>query len=277
MKRIISILLVLGFILAMLGGCAKPVQKPSDKGSNKIEANNEDSSQSSKKPSESGKDSAKSPVGAGASPGEMYSAYLETKSAFLERLIDSVSEESPMSVFSLLGLSTADLALIPLALIGMDKSAIKAGLSVFGNESDIQYDVAGNNYTLSYKDEGETVLYETVYNPTKQTASTKLSKGGKEVMFFEFAKTSYGYASQHYLVTDDGVYSAYMGTFYGNSEKPDGIVGVSEGLNAVPNSILSGADPAKDFPKQCKTWFAIEGTSGKGQNDDGSTFDFNVG
>ncbi|HOF94593.1 MAG TPA: hypothetical protein PKX46_03685 [Clostridia bacterium] len=274
MKRLVSILLALVLILTMLGGCAKQAQKPAVKDSKKTEAVDKQSPEKAEKPD---KGAAKNPLGAKSTPGEMYSAYLEMKSAFLERVIDSVSQEAPMSVIGLLGLSTADLMLIPITLIGMDKGAIKAGLAVFGSDSDFQYNISGNNYTLSYKDNGETVLYEMEYNPAKQAAATKLSKGGKELMFFEYIKTSYGYASQHYLVNDDGVFSVYMGTFYGSSEKPDGVVGVSEQLDAAPKSILSGTEPAKDLPKQCKTWFAIEGASGKGQNDDGSTFNFNVG
>lgn len=266
--RAFSILL----ICLLLVGCGKPSNasndsvKPAD---NATETT--DNSAGKTKDSSTGAPIAQSDKPRNLS--ESYTAYITVKGDFSSRLSDGLSEAQSAAGLDLLGISLIDLYLVPILAMGVDETYAQSALSYF-DFTGIKYTADGNHYTLNFTDAGgiPTVI-ETTYDSAKDAASSEVKQSGEKAVILEYTKTSYGYATQYFIKNGDGTYAIYKGTFY--NEK-DGIIGLTNNAAAQPASIVGGAEVSKDFPKDCSSWYEINGTAGTGKDYDGTTFEFTV-
>lgn len=202
-----------------------------------------------------------------------YTAYLETKSDFVGRIGDGLSESQLTAAMDVLGMSMVELYMAPVAALGMDEETAKQMMTYLNATGDVDYKADGNHYTMSYKDEkGIETICDGKFDPKKDAAAITMTEGGKETLTFEYTKTSYGYASQYCIQNEDGTMVVYKGTLYG----ADGIIGVTSNATAKPDSILGNGDISKDFPKDCLSWYEAEGEKGTGQTSDGTAITFDV-
>jgi len=251
MKKLIAVVVSVLLFCIVLAGCAAPAANPTDSQA-PVQTSNANNLPSG-------------------SISASYTAYLEAKGAMLTKLSNGLTTVEPMAAMNLLGLSMIDLALLPISVFGQDQAGIETGLAMMGI-SDIHYQANGNTFTMSYKDEeGISTLFETTYDPGTDFVSTTVSQEGKEVITFEYCKTSYGYASQYYMNNDDGTFSLYKGTYFNGS---DGVVGITNAATSAPPALTAGAP--QDFPKDCDSWYAVEGNSGTGVNEEGANISFTV-
>ncbi len=174
-----------------------------------------------------------------------------------------------MAALELLGLPMMDLSLAPVAFIGMDETSLKIGLGIL-NAADIDYQVSGNNYALSYKDsEGITWKYEVQYEiGGKERSQCTLKKQEAEILYFEYMRTSFGYAAQYISSEEDGSKKMYL---IAGDENCDGIVGISGNIS---QSVALSDNIAPDFPKQCESWFSVQGDKGEAVTADGTSITF---
>ena len=260
MKKFIVMTLTVLLICMTAAGCGQSSETPADG-----TAQTENSS-------------AEVPAASDVQPGQAgglstsYTAYLNAKSDLINRMATGLGDSQPAAAMELLGMNMVEMYMVPMAALGVDETYAEAMLSYL-NAADVKYTADGNHYAVSYKGaDGVEVACETTYDPGKEAATTKISQSGKEALIFEYAKTSYGYASQYFIKNDDGTYSIYKGTFYGK----DGVLGLSSETAAQPESIIGKGEVSKDFPKDCESWFKAEGSAGTGVGPDGTTYDFTV-
>lgn len=201
---------------------------------------------------------------------DAYTAFSDIKYIVFDRITTSLaeSEEGAMTSLELLGVSLLDLLLIPLAMMGMDEVSMEAGLG-FLQATDIDYQVNGNDYTLSYKDsEGKVWSFDVKYKISgKDWMQCTLNQQEAESLYFEYVKTSYGYAAQYYSygAEEDALYAISALNNY------DGIIGVSATADK-PMTLSENISP--DFPKQCESWYSVQGDKGEAISADGTTFTF---
>lgn len=203
---------------------------------------------------------------------EAYTAFNDFKYIVINRITNSLyeSESGSMAAMELLGLPFLDLLLAPVAMMGMEEASVAAGLA-FLNAADVDYKANGSDYTLSYKDsEGNVWTFAVKSNiGGKDHVQCTVKEKDADSLYFEYMKTSFGYAAQYYsYATDDSGETLYV---ISALENYDGIIGVS---TKAGGPITLSETMAPDFPKSYESWYSVQGDKGEGVNSDGSTFTF---
>lgn len=256
MKKLISILLATAMILALAGcGGAQRAAAPSDiSGGTDTTAAPEVSADAP---------STGSPVA------DSYTAYSTAKNNMVSRLSDGLTknESTAFAALSLLGVTTADLAILPVSFFGLGKSAVEMGLGFMG-ATGADYSENGNSYKVTYTDkDGAKYDFSGTYDAAKDALVCTASKDGKEAIYFEYVKTSYGYAAQYLFNNDDETVTLYQITVSGQ----DGVIGLS--TDSSKPAPLTGSELA-DFPKTCSEWYAVTGLTITGVGSDGKEINF---
>lgn len=207
--------------------------------------------------------------GTGSPVADSYTAYSTAKSNMVARLTDGLSNnpDTALVSLSLLGVTMADLAILPVSFFGLGSDAVNMGLGFMG-ATDIKYSENGNSYTVTYADnEGAKYDFSGTYDPVKDALICTASKDGQEAIYVEYVKTSYGYAAQYFFNNDDGTVSLYQITVNGE----DGVLGIS--TDSVKPAPLTGNEPS-DFPKACPEWYAVTGLTITGVTSGGEELNF---
>ena len=283
-RRLLAILMIITLFCIIISGCSGSDnnQEPSpNNGGSTSQSVGDDKSKGSDK-SEKFDDSYKEAKEAseGGSSGSVsdsgdypiidaYTAFSEAKTELLSKMMDTLSD-NPDTVFTsleLLGPTMLDLALLPVLYFSLGEEVAIAGLT-FMNASDVNYKETGDVYTISYKDdEGVEFVYEGKFDESANSLVCEVTKDGDASILLDFIRTKYGYASQYYLINDDGTVSLYIITTDGEG----GYVGMSNSYSGK-YSPLSGNEPS-DFPSDCDQWFAVLGDRLIGVLTDGTEID----
>ncbi|MEA4914400.1 MAG: hypothetical protein VB061_07510 [Christensenella sp.] len=197
-----------------------------------------------------------------------YSAYIEDKSAVLNKLLDGLGNnaDTAMSALSFLGVSMSDLYLLPALYFGLGETSVSAGLAMMG-ATDVVYQEQGNNYTITYKNsDGQQTALTGTYDNGKSLIVVG-STNGVENVFAETYRTSFGYVSQFYSIGDDGTTTLYQIAIEGEN----GVFGIA--TSDTRPAALTGSEPA-EFPKSAKEWYAISGSTITGMTSDGKSVNF---
>jgi len=268
-------------IVMLLAGCGKKAASGSNisdskgksdvtsqqdsKGKSDVISQQTEKKDESSQKKEQGKASNASP----ATAGESFSKYMDAKLELVNKLADALTNnpETTLSALSFFGISMVDLALLPATFFGLGEASVAAGLGVIGAQ-DIKYSENGNQYKVTYNG-SDGKKYEMLGEYDKAADALKCTSkiDNKEILFFEYRKTSYGYVSQIYTVNDDGTATLYQLTISEN----DGMVGIFKASSAPP--ALTGSEKI-DFPKQCQEWYAIEGDKVTGVASGGKEISF---
>lgn len=245
MKKVISLLLAL--VLAVFAvACGGP---------DKATTPDDDAPSGQEDPS-GGSGGGSSILPAAITPAESFTAYSTAKSELTTKITDALSN-NPGTEFTslmLLGVAMVDLAMLPATCFGAGQVAAETALAFMG-ATDVSYSESGNSYIVIYKnEEGTSYEFKGTYDAAADALVCSASADGVESLYSEYRKTSYGYAGQSYLVSDDGAAVIYKIALMGE----DGFIGVTE--SAGKPSALTGGE-ASDFPKTCEQWYGItEGT-----------------
>jgi hypothetical protein len=200
---------------------------------------------------------------------DSYTIYTNAKSVVIGKITDGLSNnpDTSLASMSMLGITMADLGMIPAAFFGLGQEATAAGLAMLGAEG-VQYTENGNNYTITYKDsEGSTTSMTGTWDAAAESLVCTGTTDGVENFYSEYHKTSYGYIGQYYFAGDDGSNMLYAVTIQGE----DGYVGIST-VTEKP-AALTGSEPV-DYPSACDEWYAVNGSSITGKMSDGTDVNF---
>ncbi len=268
MKKTISLLLAALLLGMLFAGCGIPGAVPSS---------NDDVDSGALLPTED-----KTPVdeqsngslgdnalGTGISVADSYTAYLDAKNALVGKLADGLSNnpDTAFSSLSLLGVTMADLALMPVSLFGLGQVSMEAGLGFFG-ATGVKYSESGNRYTVSYADkDGIQYDFTGTYDAAADALNCTAKMNGAENIYFEYRKTSFGYVGQYYFINEDGTTSLYQLAVKGG----DGTLGLST-VSGQPTQLNDGE--SADFPKACPEWYSLDGNSITGVTSDGTQLNF---
>jgi len=253
MKKSLSILLAALIVLSVFSGCSssqKAADTPEEAGTEAAEALSE----------------AVSDVTAS----EFYSAYAEAKSALLNKLVDALSTnaDTAMASLSFLGVSFAELYMLPASYFGLGEEAVLNALAILGSK-DVTYTQDGNSYTVTYLDSNDQPCeFSGTYDPAGSLVCVG-STSGTENIHSEAYKTSFGYVGQFYLINDDGTTALYQYAIDGTDG--NGTIGITS--DAGQPSALTGGEPS-DFPTGCAEWYSIYGTTVTGVTSDGTNVNF---
>lgn len=269
MRKILSLILAVLLIGVVLAGCGPTIPKAGDSqtpdGQSQATENgdvDDDDIDLPFIPDNNTRPSTGSPVA------DSYTAYIEAKGNMVTKLSDALinNEDTLFVAFSLLGITMVDLSMIPATLFGLDEQSVVFGLGFFNYEN-VQYSQNGNSYTISYKDsEGKSVDFSGTYDAATDTLITTMTEDGREILYSEYRKTSFGYVGQYYLSGEDGK-SLYKVVVNGE----DGAIGISEG--ASKPAALTGGETV-DFVTDCDQWYAISGMTVTGLTSDGKALNF---
>lgn len=256
MRKIVSIALAVMMFAFVLTGCAKAKDAAANAVPNA--ATTESTAQGSSAPAAGKNDNAS----------EFVNAYLEAKSAALTRLMDGLSnnQDTMMNAFSFLGISMSDLYLLPAMYFGLGETSVSTALAMMGAK-DVTYDEQGNTYTITYQNADEKVAKMIGTYDKGRSLTTVGSTDGTENNFFEVYRTSFGYVSQYYFISDDGVGTVYQIAVTGT----DGAFSIVTGVDRP--AALTGNE-GTDFPKAGKEWYAINGSTITGMTADGKSINF---
>jgi len=263
MKKYLSLALVFVLVVSLLTGCAKAKDAAeaavSDAVSTAVETE-EAAMEPEAAQSADGSDSDTAST--------FYSAYIEAKSAVLDRLMDGIGSnpDTMMSAFSFLGITMSDLYLLPALYFGLDESSVAAAMAFMGAK-DVSYSAQGNNYTVTYQDSDDK---EAKLVGTYDKGNSLLAIGttaGTENVFAETYRTAFGYVGQFYFLSDDGSATLYQVAVSGQ----DGVFGITTG-GARP-APLTGKESV-DFPKSASEWYAIFGDNITGLTAEGKSVNF---
>ncbi|PKM38699.1 MAG: hypothetical protein CVV04_13970 [Firmicutes bacterium HGW-Firmicutes-9] len=268
MKKAISIALAIMMIAFVMTGCAKAKDAAADAVSDAITAA-ENAGEAVSDGAASGDTQQSAPAGsANDNASEFVNAYMEAKSAALERLMDGLSNnpDTMMSAFSFLGVSLSDLYLLPAMYFGLGESSVATALAMMGSK-DVKYSEQGNNYTITYKnsDDQETTMVGT-YDKGRSLYVVGTTNG-MENTYFEAFRTSFGYVSQFYSIAEDGTGTVYQIAVNGS----DGTFSIETGVGRP--AALTGNESA-DFPKAAKEWYSITGNTITGMTAEGTSVNF---
>ena len=266
MKKLLSLALSLMMVAFVLTGCAKAKDAAEDVAAQAVEAaetgetvedaTTTDAQQSA--PSGADYDTASA----------FYTAYTEAKSDVLNRLMDGIGNypDTMMSAFSFLGISMSDLYLLPALYFGLGEGSVATALSMMGAK-DVIYDEQGNQYTVTYKnaEDKETSLTGTYDKGKSLVAAGKTN--GKEDVFAQTYRTSFGYVGQFYSISEDGTGTLYLFSVSGE----DGSIGIVNGSDRPAG--LTGSESA-DYTKAAKEWYAISGSTITGVTSEGKSVNF---
>ena len=265
MKKILSLSLALLMIALVFTGCAKAKDAADEAVSEAITA------AESGENMEAAADAAAQSVASGAdadNASAFYGAYIEAKSAVLDRLMDGIGNnpDTMMSAFSFLGIAMSDLYLLPAMYFGLGEVDVAAALAMMGAK-DVKYSEQGNQYTVTYKNSNDK---DATLVGTYDKGRSLLAIGttdGVENVYSDVYRTSFGYVGQFYVVADDGTATLYQVAISGS----DGVFGVITGADRP--APLTGNESA-DFPKSAKEWYAINGSSITGLTAEGKSVSF---
>lgn len=183
------------------------------------------------------------PTGGGSTtgaPNESFSAYLDLKSRAFDLISAKIEEHDELALnlgLTLLPLAMTDLALLPLAFVGLEEDAANMGLATLGL-SDIKIAKNGDVYTVTYQDEEGGVIVQTCeYDAVTDSMRSIITTDGKEQMTFEYTKVGSGYISQYFMASDDGD-SLWMTNYFTADTYAFGMKTTSE----KPASIFKKAD-----------------------------------
>ena len=268
MKKIVSLALAMLMLAFVLTGCAKAKDASEDAVSEAITASEGTDASAGDSSAQSDTQQSAPTGGKNDSSSEFVSAYMEAKSAVLTKLMDGLGNnpDTAMNAFGFLGLTMSDLYLLPAMYFGLGEGSVQTALAMMGAK-DVTYDEKGNTYTISYKnadDKMETMVG--TYDKGRSLLATG-STDGMENNFFEAYRTSFGYVSQFYFISEDGVGTVYQIALSGQ----DGIFSIASGVDRP--AALSGSEAA-DFPKAAKEWYAITGSTITGMTADGKSVNF---
>jgi len=269
MKKTISILLAVLLLAAFFAGCGGPAnnaQRPANSNAVSEAPVNDPSEAPVNDPSEAPINNVASGSGTAA---DSYTAYMEAKNTVITKISDGLSNnpDSTMEALSFFGVAMIDAAILPASFFGLGQQAVEMGLAMIGAEG-VKYTENGNNYTVTYTgDEGETYIYSGTYDPSADVLVCTATANGKESIYSEYHKTSYGYIGQYYFVNDDGTATLYQIA----TKDEDGTIGIST-VSGKP-AALTGSE-AVDFPKACDIWYGIEGKTITGKASDGTDLNF---
>ena len=269
MKKMISLLLAVLLVGVLFAGCTGPGAAPSSNGDvsdpvDLLPAEDETpDDEPADVPANDNVSSTGSPVA------DSYTAYLDAKNVLITRITEGLSNnpETAFSALSLLGVTMADLALMPVALFGLGQVSMEAGLAFFG-ATGVTYSENGHSYSVSYANsEGVKYEFAGTYDPAADALVCTAKTDGVESIYSEYRKTSFGYVGQYYFINDDGTTSLYQLAVKGE----DGTLGVST-VSGQPAALTGGE--SVDFPKACTEWYSIEGNNITGVTSDGTQLDF---
>ncbi len=260
MKKVLSVIMVLLLLATLFSGCKK--QTPIADAI--IPSKDSDSSSEDTDDTEDTDDAS-----TGNKVADSYSAYLEAKNNVITKISDGLSsnEEAGMAVLSFLGISMADLALLPVSFFGMGQDTMMSGLAFMG-ALDVKYTENGNDYSVTYSNaEKEEMTFKGTYDPAADSLTSSVSTDGAESIFSEYHKTSYGYVGQYYFLNDDGTATTYVIAVDGD----DGTIGIS--TETAKPAALTGKEAA-DFPKDYDEWYSIKGDTITGVTSSGTELNF---
>lgn len=248
MKRLTAILISMLLILSLLTGCAKAKDAVAE-----VAQETGGSTQS---------------TGTSDSASEFYGAYVEEKSAIVANIMNGLGNnpETTMNAFSFLGATLSDLYLLPASYFGMGESNVAAALTMMGSK-DVSYQEDGNIYTVTYKNAEEQTA---VLKGTYDTGTSLLFVGstdGKENVFSEIYRTSFGYVAQFYSIAEDGTGTLYLFSLQGE----DGSIGIVTGGDRP--AALTGSESA-DFTKTAGEWYAFQNNTITGVTAEGTSVNF---
>ena len=265
MKRIIAVFITVLMLTASAAGCAKAKDAVIDTAEEAAIAASGEVDEAVADVAEAATDAAQS---GDETASAFYSAYMDAKSEVLNKITEGLSNnpETLMTAMSYLGATLSDLYMLPALYFGLGETSVAAGLAMMGAK-DVTYDEQGNTYTVSYKnsDEKETKLTGT-YDKGKSLVSVGTTDG-KEDVFSEVYRTSFGYVGQFYYIGDDGAATLYQFAVSGT----DGVISMETDVSRP--AALTGSEAA-DFPKAAKQWFAINGMTITGVDADGNPVSF---
>lgn len=264
MKKGLSFLLALLMILTVFTGCSS-----SKESADTLEqANIEDASEALESAGQAG-DALSQAVSSGTAS-DFYSAYAESKSALLSKLLDALNSnaDTAMAALSFLGVSFAELYMLPASYFGLGEETVMSALAMLGSK-DVTYTENGNSYTVTYLDSNDLPCeFSGIYDPAGSLTCVG-STNGSENVFSECYKTSFGYVGQFYMINEDGSSSLYQYAIDGADG--DGTIGIT--ANAGQPSALTGNE-AVDFPQSCTEWYSVYGTTVTGVTADGTNVNF---
>lgn len=265
MKKIVSLAMAMLLVLS-LAGCGNSGGKSADDksaapGTQQNSADNKDNKDGKSKPP--------------AAPTEFtaqqsYAAYMEAKSELTSALTDALADnpDYAMESMALLGVVMVDMAIMPAAFLGLGQDAAASGLGMFG-VTDVKYTENGNRYTVTYKSQdGEMYEFQARYDPAADALVCEVNSDGiKDSLYYEYRKEPFGYVGQFYSFEGDAITESYQISVHENG----GVIGISES-DKKPAALTGGE--AKDFPKACPRWYAIDGATCTGVTGAGEEFSF---
>jgi len=272
MKKIITLVMAMLMLTAMFAGCGQaPANNPQESSDAPVQSNDAETSEPSaavdpqqEPPADNNVTSTGYPVA------DSYTAYMNAKQVPMSKLSDGIGNnaESLSASFTILGVAMADLSMLPVSIFGMGEEAAAMTLSML-NATDVKYTENGNSYTVSYVDaNGVKNEFSGTYDAAADALVCSSTADGKENLYAEYRKTSFGYVSQYYFVNEDGTTSLYQ--FAVNGE--DGTLGVSSSQTAQP-AALTGSESA-DFPTALPEWYSITGSTITGKTSEGTELNF---
>lgn len=268
MKKIISLALAMLMFAFVLTGCAKAKDAAADAISDAITASEGTDAAASDSAAQNDTQQSAPAGGKNDTASEFVGAYMEAKSAALTRLMDGLGNnpDTSMNAFAFLGISMSDLYLLPAMYFGLGETSVATALAMMGAK-DVTYNEQGNTYTITYKSSDDKM--ETMTG-TYDKGRSLLAVGtidGVDRNFFESYRTSFGYVSQFYFISDDGIGTVYQIAISG----ADGVFSMATDVDRpAPVTGNEGAD----FPKAAKEWYAINGSTITGMTSDGKSVNF---
>ena len=265
MKKILSIALILLMVAFAFTGCAKAKDAAEAAVSEAIEA--AESGESAEQAVEEAAQAVETGSGSDTAS-DFYGAYIEAKSAVLDRLMDGMGNnpDTMMSTFAFLGIAMSDLYLLPAMYFGLGETQVASALAVMGAK-DVTYNEQGNQYTITYKDSDEKQATLTgTYDKGRSLVATGTTDGAENV-YAEVYRTAFGYVGQFYFIADDGTATLYQVSVSG----ADGAFSVATGV-ARPTALTG--NEGVDFPKSAKEWYAISGSTITGVTSEGESINF---
>ncbi len=264
MKKSLSILLVVLMVLSVFAGCSS-----SKEAADTLEQAGIESADDALEAAEEAGETLSQTVSTGTAS-DFYSAYAEAKSALLNNLVDALSynPDTAMAALSFLGVSFAELYMLPASYFGLGEDAVMNALAILGSKN-VTYTENGNSYTVTYLDSNDQPCeFSGTYDPAGSLVCVG-STNGTENVFSESYQTSFGYVGQFYMINEDG--SPVLYQYVVDETDGNGMVGITSG--AEQPSPLTGGE-AVDFPASCAEWYAIYGTTVTGITSDGTSVNF---
>ncbi len=191
-------------------------------------------------------------------PAQFYENYLNTKMAAIERVSDKIEDDDTLAMsmgMALFAVSAVDMYLLPLTIIGLEEESGGMALAFLGMEGvEIQHN--GNSYSIAYTDEeGGSFVMTCDYDPLTDSMQSTVTEGtDTETMFFEYVKTGDGYASQYYMLEDDGSYELIKSYFNDTNLIACGFITTDE----QPASIYKNSNLDKNFVVNDELYIMLE-------------------